>query len=71
MKNFLTFVGVIVLTVAIPLVILLAIWLGFLPQSVQIGITMVALALSVTFIVGGTLFLIYSDIKTQRYAKVK
>ena len=69
MSNFLKFVGVIVLTVVIPLAILLGIWAGFLPDVLQIVITQAALALSIIYIVGGMLYLMYSDIKTKRYTK--
>lgn len=69
MSNFLKFVGVIILTVVIPLAILLGIWAGFLPDVLQIVIAQTALALSIIYIVGGMLYLMYSDIKTKRYTK--
>ena len=69
MNNFLKMIGVLAVTVIIPLVILLAIWMDLLPQIVQLSIAQAATYASIFFIVGGTLFLIYSDIKTKRYAK--
>ncbi len=67
MENFLKFLGVIVVTVVIPLVILLVAWLGFMPTSVQIGISLFAVALAIIYIVGGNLYLMYGDIKHGRY----
>ncbi len=71
MNNFLKFTGVLVVTVIAPLVILLAIWMDLLPQIVQVSIAQAATYASIFYIVGGTLFLVYSDIKTKRYAKIK
>ncbi len=67
--DFLKMVGVLAVTVIIPLVVLLAIWMDFLPQIVQIGIAQFAVYFAIVYIVGFTLQLIYSDIKYKRYAK--
>ncbi|MGC9385500.1 MAG: hypothetical protein ACP5D0_01025 [Hydrogenovibrio sp.] len=69
MNNLLKMIGVLVVTVVIPLAILLGIWAGFLPQSLQVGIGLAAVVASIVIIVGGNLYLIYSDIKTKRYSK--
>jgi hypothetical protein len=69
MMDFLKMVGVLAVTVIIPLVVLLAIWMDFLPQIVQIGIAQFAVYFAIVYIVGFTLQLIYSDIKYKRYAK--
>lgn len=69
MNNLMKMLGVIVVTVVLPLVVLLAIWADLLPQSVQIGIALFAVAFSIIYIVGGNLYLMWSDIKTGRYKK--
>ena len=69
MKEFLQLLATIVLIVVVPLVILLAIWLGYLPQSVQIGISMIGVFSAIVIIVGGNLYMMWSDIKTKRYSK--
>lgn len=62
-------VGVLAVTVIIPLVVLLAIWMDYLPQIVQIGIAQFAVYFSILYIVGFMFQMIYSDIKYKRYAK--
>lgn len=69
MTNLLKMIGVLAVTVIIPLAVLLGIWAGFLPQSLQVGIGMAATIGAIVFIVGGNLFLMYGDLKTKRYSK--
>ncbi|BBP44366.1 hypothetical protein [Thiosulfativibrio zosterae] len=69
MNNFMKMLGVIVVTVVLPLAVLLGIWADILPQSVQIGIALFAVAFSVVYIIGGNVYLMWSDIKTGRYKK--
>lgn len=69
MIDFLKMVGVLAVTVIIPLVVLLAIWMDLLPQIVQIGIAQFAVYFSIFYICGGMLYMMYSDIKTKRYSK--
>lgn len=69
MNDLMKFFGVIVVTVVIPLVVVLAFWAGFLPQSLQIGIALFGVAFAIVYIVGGNLYLMYGDIKTGRYKK--
>lgn len=69
MNNLIKMIGVLLITVVIPLAILLGIWANVLPQSFQVGIGMLGVILAIVFIVGGNLYLMYSDIKTRRYSK--
>lgn len=69
MNNFVKMLLVIVVAVVIPLAILLGIWADILPQSLQVAIGIAGVVLAATFIVGGNLILIYSDIKSGRYTK--
>lgn len=69
MNNLIKMIGVLLITVVIPLAILLGIWADILPQSLQVGIGMFGVIASIVFIVGGNLYLMYSDIKTKRYSK--
>ncbi len=71
MGNFLKLLGVIVIAVVIPLVILLGIWLGYIPQIVQVMIGMGAVIFAAAFIIGGNLILMWGDIKTGRYSSKK
>jgi len=69
MIDFAKMLGVLTVTVIVPLLVLLAIWMDLLPQIVQIGIAQFAVYFSVVYIVGFSLWMMYSDIKTKRYAK--
>ena len=69
MSNFMKLLGVIVVTVVIPLAILLGIWAGYLPQSLQVTIGMIGVVLAIAIILGGNLWLMWDDIKTGRYSK--
>ena len=69
MNNLTKMLAVIVVTVVVPLVILLGLWLEIIPQSVQVAIAMAGVALAIVFIIGGNLMLMWSDIKTGRYKK--
>jgi hypothetical protein len=69
MNNFIKLLGVLVVTVVIPLVIVLGIWANILPESLQVYISVAAVVASIVFIVGGNLYLMWSDIKTGRYSK--
>ena len=69
MNNVMKMLGVIVVTVVVPLVILLGIWADILPQSLQVAVGVFGVIATVTIIVGGNLYLMYGDIKTGRYKK--
>ncbi len=69
MNNLMKMLGVIVVTVVVPLVILLGIWADILPQSLQVAIGVFGVVASIAIILGGNLYLMWSDIKTGRYSK--
>ncbi|WP_321325822.1 hypothetical protein [Thiomicrorhabdus sp.] len=69
MNNFVKMLLTIVVAVVIPLAVLLGIWAGILPQSLQVAIGLAGVALAAAFIIIGNLYLMYSDIKTGRYSK--
>ncbi|WP_127471523.1 hypothetical protein [Thiomicrorhabdus aquaedulcis] len=69
MKNLVSMLLVLVITVVVPLVVLLGIWANILPQSLQVSIGMAGVFLAAAFIVVGNVYLMYSDIKTGRYKK--
>ncbi len=69
MKNFINMLIVLVITVIIPLAIVLGIWADLLPQSLQMSISQFAVFASAIIIIGGNLYLMWSDIKTGRYKK--
>ena len=69
MNNFIKMLGVLTVTVVIPLLVLLGIWANILPQSLQVAIGVFGVVASVVFIIGGNLYLMWSDIKTGRYSK--
>ncbi len=69
MSNFIKMLLTVVVTVVIPLAVLLGIWADILPQSLQVAIGMAGVVLAAVIIIGGNLYLMWSDIKTGRYSK--
>lgn len=69
MSNLIQMFGVLAITVVIPLLVLLGIWADVLPQSLQVAIGTLGVIFAATFIVGGNLYCMYTDIKTKRYSK--
>lgn len=69
MSNLMKMLGVIVISFVLPLAVLLGIWADILPQSLQVGIALFAVAFTIIYIVGGNLVLMWSDYKTGRYKK--
>lgn len=69
MNNLMKMLGVIVVTVVVPLLVLLGIWADILPQSVQVAVGVFGVIASIVFILVGNLYLMWSDIKTGRYSK--
>ena len=69
MNNFIKLLLTIVVAVVIPLAIVLGIWSGVLPQSLQVSIGIMGVVLAAVFIVGGNVFMMWSDIKSGRYSK--
>ena len=68
MSNFIKFLLTVVVTVVIPLVIVLGIWADIFPQSLQVAIGMGGVILAAVAIIGGNLYMMWSDIKTGRYS---
>jgi len=68
MSDLTKMLGVLVITVVIPLAVLLGIWADILPQSVQVAIGLMGVILAIAYIVGGNLLLMWSDIKNGRYS---
>lgn len=69
MSNLTKMLLTIVVTVVVPLLVLLGIWSGVLPESLQVAIGIAGVVLAITFIVGGNLLLMWGDIKSGRYSK--
>jgi hypothetical protein len=69
MGNFLILTGLVVVAVFIPVAVIVGVWANLLPDSIAEVTSMVGVALAIIYIVGGNLFLMYSDIKTGRYSK--
>ncbi|MEA3405927.1 MAG: hypothetical protein U9R28_09345 [Pseudomonadota bacterium] len=69
MNNLMKMLGVIVITVVVPLVILLGIWADILPQSLQVAVGVFGVVATIAIILGGNLYLMWSDIKSGRYSK--
>lgn len=69
MSNLMQMLGVITIAVLIPLAVLLGIWADILPQSIQVAVGIFGVIATAVFIIGGNLYLLYSDIKTGRYRK--
>lgn len=71
MMNFIKLLGVMTIAVFIPLAIILGIWSGILPQSLQVAIGITGVVLAASFIIGGNIYMMWSDIKTGRYSNKK
>ncbi|MDG6778642.1 hypothetical protein QCB44_07985 [Thiomicrorhabdus sp. zzn3] len=69
MNNLMKMLGVLVISVVIPLAVLLGIWADILPQSLQVAVGIIGVISAIGFIVIGNLYLMWSDIKTGRYSK--
>lgn len=69
MKNVINMLIVLAITVIIPLAVIIGVWADLLPQSIQVDISLLAVFASAAIIIGGNLFLMWSDIKTGRYKK--
>lgn len=69
MSNVVKFLLVLVVTVVVPLLVLLGIYTGILPESLQPVISLAGVVLAATYIIGGNLYCMYGDIKTGRYSK--
>lgn len=69
MSAFLKLVGTLALIVVLPLAIILGLWAGFLPESLQVGIGMFGVYAAIAFIVVGHLYMIWDDIRSKRYSQ--
>jgi uncharacterized BrkB/YihY/UPF0761 family membrane protein len=68
-KNIINFLIGFVVMFVMPFAIFMGIYFNILPQSLLIGIGVFGVLAAAVFIVGGNLFMMYSDIKTGRYKK--
>ncbi len=68
MGNFLILTGLVVVAVFIPVAVIIGVWADVLPDSIAEITSIVGVALAIIYIVGGNLYLMYSDIKTGRYS---
>jgi heme/copper-type cytochrome/quinol oxidase subunit 4 len=69
MKDLINFLLVVLVTVIIPYLVIWGVYFDILPESLEVIISQIAVASAIVIIVGGNLFLMYSDIKTKRYSK--
>lgn len=69
MKEFINFLLVVLIAVIIPYLTIWGVYFDILPESLEVIISQIAVASAIVIIVGGNLFLMYSDIKTKRYSK--
>lgn len=67
--NLVKFLGFVVFAVVIPFAIVLGLYFDLLPASIKVVVGTVGTAAAIATIVGMTLFLLWSDIKSGRYAK--
>ncbi len=69
MGNFLILTGLVVVAVFVPVAVIIGVWADLLPSSIAEISSIVGVILAIVYIVGGNLYLMYSDIKTGRYSK--
>jgi hypothetical protein len=69
MSDLMKFFGVVAIAVLIPYAIILGVYFDFLPESLEVLFSQLAVIAAVVIIVGGNLLMIYQDIKTGRYKK--
>ncbi|SFR63780.1 hypothetical protein [Thiomicrospira sp. ALE5] len=68
-KNLVNFLLGFVIMFVLPFAVFMGIYFNLLPQSLLVAIGIFGVIAAAAFIVGGNLFLMYSDIKTGRYKK--
>lgn len=69
MNNLVKLLLVFVVILVLPLAIGFGIYFDILPQSVQIAIALFGVAAAAFVIIGGNVYMMYSDIKSGRYKK--
>lgn len=69
--NLLKFLAFVVVAVVLPFAVILGIYFDLLPSSIAVVVGTVGTAAAIATIVGMTMFLLWSDIKTGRYSNKK
>ncbi len=69
--NLLKFLAFVVVAVVVPFAVILGIYFDLLPSSIAVVVGTFATAVAIATIVGMTMFLLWSDIKTGRYSNKK
>lgn len=69
--NLLKFLGFVVVGVVIPFAIILGVYFDLLPKTVAVIVGTIGTAAAISTIVGMTLFMLWSDIKSGRYSNKK
>ncbi len=69
--NLLKFLAFVVVAVVLPFAIILGIYFDLLPSSIAVVVGTIGTAAAIATIVGMTMFLLWSDIKTGRYSNKK
>jgi hypothetical protein len=69
--NLLKFLAFVVVAVVLPFAVILGIYFDLLPNSIAVVVGTIGTAAAIATIVGMTLFLLWSDIKTGRYSNKK
>ena len=69
--NLLKFLAFVVVAVVLPFAVILGIYFDLLPSSIAVVVGTIGTAAAIATIVGMTMFLLLSDIKTGRYSNKK
>lgn len=69
--NLLKFLAFVVVAVVLPFAVILGIYFDLLPNSIAVVVGTIGTAAAIATIVGMTMFLLWSDIKTGRYSNKK
>jgi hypothetical protein len=69
--NLLKFLGFVVVAVVLPFAVILGIYFDLLPNSIAVVVGTIGTAAAIATIVGMTMFMLWSDIKTGRYSNKK
>ncbi|HQR82214.1 MAG: hypothetical protein B7Z05_04375 [Thiotrichales bacterium 32-46-8] len=69
--NLLKFLAFVVVAVVLPFAVILGIYFDLLPSSIAVVVGTIGTAAAIATIVGMTMFLLWSDIKTGRYSNKK
>jgi hypothetical protein len=69
--NLLKFLAFVVVAVVVPFAVILGIYFDLLPSSIAVVVGTIGTAAAIATIVGMTMFLLWSDIKTGRYSNKK